>query len=95
MMPRMERMFSQELTKLARPFGDYLRENLYYTLSGFNYLLPFGDLFSEVGARRILFSADYPYSSMTQARSFLEQLPVSLAEREQIACGNAEHLLKL
>lgn len=43
----------------------------------------------------MLFSADYPYASMTQARAFLDQLPVSPADREQIAHGNAERLLKL
>ena len=95
MMPRLERTLPQELTKLARPLGSYLRENLHYTFSGFNFLPPFFDLFLEVGVNRILFSADYPYASMAQARSFLDQLPVSPADREQIAHGNAERLLKL
>jgi uncharacterized protein len=95
MMPRSERMLSQELTKLARPLGAYLHENLHYTFSGFTFLAPFLDLFLEVGVNHILFSADYPYASMTQARSFLDQLPVSPADRDQIAHGNAERLLKL
>jgi len=42
-----------------------------------------------------MFSADYLYSSMAQARTFLEQLSVSPADKEQIAHGNAEHLLHL
>ena len=42
-----------------------------------------------------MFSADYPYASMAQARAFLEQLPVSPADRERIAHGNAERLLGL
>lgn len=95
MMPRVEKMLSQELTKLARPLGAYLRENLHYTFSGFNFLPPFLNLLAEVGVNRILFSADYPYASMTQARSFLDQLPVSPSDREQIAHGNAERLLKV
>jgi predicted TIM-barrel fold metal-dependent hydrolase len=49
----------------------------------------------EVGVNRIMFSADYPYSSMAQARAFLEQLPVSPANKEQIAHGNAERILRL
>jgi predicted TIM-barrel fold metal-dependent hydrolase len=32
---------------------------------------------------------------MVQARTFLEQLPLSPADKEQIAHGNAEHLLRL
>jgi predicted TIM-barrel fold metal-dependent hydrolase len=42
-----------------------------------------------------MFSADYPYGSMTQARAFLDRLPVSVADRERIAHGNAERLLGL
>jgi Amidohydrolase/Cyclic nucleotide-binding domain/Protein of unknown function (DUF1003) len=95
MMPRLELTLPQQLTNLERPIGAYLRENLHYSFSGFNFLPPFLDLFLEVGVNRILFSADYPYASMTQARSFLDQLPVSPADREQIAHGNAERLLKL
>jgi predicted TIM-barrel fold metal-dependent hydrolase len=32
---------------------------------------------------------------MTQARTFLDQVPVSAAGRERIAHGNAERLLRL
>ncbi len=95
MMPRLELTLPQQITTLERPIGAYFRENLHYAFSGFNFLPPFLDLFSEVGVNRILFSADYPFASMTQARSFLDQLPVSLADREQIAHSNAERLLKL
>ncbi len=95
MMPRLELTLPQELTNLERPIGAYLRENLHYSVSGFNFLPPFLDLLLEVGVSRMLFSADYPYASMTQARSFLDHLPVSPADREQIAHGNAERLLKL
>ena len=31
-----------------------------------------------------MFSTDHPYGSMTQARAFLDQLPVSPADRERI-----------
>ena len=42
-----------------------------------------------------MFSADHPYASMTAARAFLEQIPVSAADRERIAHGNAEKLFEL
>jgi predicted TIM-barrel fold metal-dependent hydrolase len=42
-----------------------------------------------------MFSADYPYGSMQAARNFLEQLPISPADKNRIAHGNAEHLLGL
>jgi predicted TIM-barrel fold metal-dependent hydrolase len=42
-----------------------------------------------------MFSADYPFGSMSQAREFLDQLPVSPADKERIAHSNAELLLRL
>ena len=49
----------------------------------------------EIGVSRIMFSADYPYGSMAKARAFLEQIPVSAADRARIAHGNAESLFRL
>jgi predicted TIM-barrel fold metal-dependent hydrolase len=42
-----------------------------------------------------MFSTDYPYGSMAEARTFLDQLPASPADKERIAHGNAERLLGL
>lgn len=83
------------MTKLNRPISSYLRENLHYTFSGFNFTPTFLDLLLQVGVDRIMFSADYPYAAMAQARAFLDQLPVSTADRERIAHGNAERLFGL
>ena len=95
MLSRIDQRLSREQTHLERPTGDYFRENFSYTFGGFNYLPTFLDLLLQVGASRILFSADYPYSSMESARNFLDQLPVSPADKEQIAHGNAERLLRI
>jgi uncharacterized protein len=83
------------MTKLDRPVGSYLRENVHYTFGGFNWAQAFLDLLLQVGAEQIMFSTDHPYASMTQARAFLDRLPVSPADRERIAHGNAERLLRL
>jgi uncharacterized protein len=83
------------MTKLQRPISAYLRENLHYTFSGFNYLPNFLQLYLQVGVDRIMFSADHPYASMQQARGFLDSLPISPADKERIAHSNAEHLLHL
>jgi predicted TIM-barrel fold metal-dependent hydrolase len=95
MLPRLDLGLPPQVTKLDRPIGAYLRENLHYTFSGFNYTPTFLDLLLQVGVDRIMFSADYPYSSMVQARTFLDQLPVSPADKGRIAHGNAEQLLRL
>jgi hypothetical protein len=85
-----------EATKLKRPIISYLKENVHYTFSGMNFPPTYLDLFLELGGvDRIMFSADYPYQSMTWARDFLEQIPASPADKERIAHGNAEKLLRL
>jgi predicted TIM-barrel fold metal-dependent hydrolase len=84
------------VTKLKRPISAYMHENVHYTFSGFNFPPAFLDLLLELGGiERIMFSADHPYQSMPQARAFLDQIPVSTADKERIAHGNAEKLLKL
>jgi hypothetical protein len=95
MLPRLDRGLPPQMTKLDRPISTYLRENVHYTFSGLNYTATFLDLLLEVGVDRIMFSADYPYSSMMEARTFLDQLPVSPADKQRIAHGNAERLLRL
>jgi predicted TIM-barrel fold metal-dependent hydrolase len=83
------------LTGLRRPISAYLQSHLYYTFSGFNFVPNFLQLLLQVGIDRIMFSADHPYASMKDARSFLDQLPVSTVDRERIAHGNAERLFGL
>ena len=95
MLQRFDRTLPTQVTNLQRPISGYLRENVHYTFSGFNYLPTFLDLLLQVGVERIMFSADYPYSAMAPARAFLEGLPLSPADRERIAHGNAERLLRL
>lgn len=95
MLPRLNRNLSPQVTKLARPIGDYLRQNIHYSFGGFNFTTTFLNLLLEVGVERIMFSVDYPYGSMQEAQSFLSHIPVSQADRERIAHGNAEALFKL
>ena len=48
---------------------------------------------SVLGAERILYSVDFPLVPHDGARAFLENAPISAADREKIAHGNAEKLL--
>ncbi len=92
---RMNETMPRELTKLERPIEAYLRQNIHYTTSGYNFPAPFLNLLLEVGVERIMFSADDPYQSMEKSVAFLQHAPVSEADRERIAHGNAEKLLRL
>src|SRR5450759_3200044 len=60
MLQRMDRTLSQQMTKLARPVSDYLRQNVHYTFGGFNFTPTFLNLLLEIGVERIMFSVDYP-----------------------------------
>ncbi|HXY56389.1 MAG TPA: amidohydrolase family protein, partial [Nitrososphaerales archaeon] len=95
MLQRLDHNLPMGMTRLHRPFSSYLRENVHYTFSGFNFLPPFLNLLMEVGVDRIMFSTDYPYASMAEGRAFLDQIPVSPSDREKIAYKNAGMLLEL
>lgn len=95
LLPRIERNLPQRVTGLARPVRAYLRENSFYTFGGWNWMSMFEAVRRLVGPDRILFSTDYPFGSMEEAHSFLGHIEVSGEERELIAHGNAERLLKI
>lgn len=46
-------------------------------------------------AARLLFSVDYPFSDNAEGTRFLDSVPLSPADREKLAHGNAEELLRL
>ena len=53
MLPRLNKRMPVEMTKLARPLGAYLRENVHYTIAGFNFPATFLDLLLEIGVERL------------------------------------------
>ena len=76
-------------------FADVFRERFWITTSG-NFSEP-ALLCSlmELGAERILFSVDYPFNSNAAGVDFLKRAPLSPADRDRIAGGNAERLFRL
>jgi uncharacterized protein len=92
MLSGIDQQLSREVTYLEKPAGDYFRENFYYTFGGLNSVPAFLNLLLQVGVDRIMFSADYPFTSLEATRNFLDQIPVSPADKERIAHGNAERL---
>jgi predicted TIM-barrel fold metal-dependent hydrolase len=95
MLARASRQLAPAVTGLRRSVSDYVRDNVSITTSGFFATPPFLTALLELGADRILFSVDYPYSSNREGRAFLDRMPVSPADREKIAHGNAERLLRV
>jgi uncharacterized protein len=80
---------------LRRSVRQTLLDQVWITTSGFFTMVPFLAALMTFGADRIMFSVDYPFASNARARAFLDALPVSPADREKIAHGNADRLMNL
>ncbi|MGH7090028.1 MAG: amidohydrolase family protein, partial [Stellaceae bacterium] len=74
---------------------DYIRDNLYVTTSGNWYEPAFVCTLLAMGADRILWAIDWPYEANTTGMEFFNKLSLNDLDREKIAHGNAERLLKL
>jgi predicted TIM-barrel fold metal-dependent hydrolase len=89
--------FNKPWMKLNRPPiakkpSDYLRENVWYTVSG-NWLdSALLATIHEVGANRIMFASDYPWEQIEDGAAFIEAALIDQATRELICHGNAERL---
>jgi predicted TIM-barrel fold metal-dependent hydrolase len=92
---RADDFLAQSTKHLQRRIPEYFHEHFYITTSGCFSLPPFLCALQVVGADRILFSVDYPFSPNALGRAFLDALPVSPEEMAKITHGNAERLLKL
>lgn len=80
---------------LQHSVADYFQTNVHITTSGLFTAPPLYLALEVIGADRILFSVDYPFSSTEQGRAFLDKLSLSPIDFEKITHGNAERLLKL
>jgi 5-carboxyvanillate decarboxylase len=81
--------------KIKQSPSHYLKNNFYITTSGMNSLPAFNNAYAELGADRIMFSADYPYEKSDESAAFIEKIPVNDAGKNKILHGNAEELFKL
>ncbi|MGH9691236.1 MAG: amidohydrolase family protein [Candidatus Acidiferrales bacterium] len=92
---RAEDVFARGAKHLQRRITEYFQEHFHITTSGYFTLPPYLCALQVVGADRILFSVDYPFSANATGREFLNILPASKEDLEKIAHRNAERLLKL
>jgi predicted TIM-barrel fold metal-dependent hydrolase len=92
---RAESVLSNNPNRLQRTISEYFRSHFYVTTSGYFTLPPFLCALMVVGADRLLFSVDYPFSANTKGVDFLKSLPISEDDREKIAFQNAARLLKI
>lgn len=80
---------------LQRSVSEYFTENFYLTTSAYFTYPPLLCALAVIGADRIIFSVDYPFSGNAPGRAFLDSAPISPADREKITHGNVERLLRI
>jgi len=83
--------------KLRQSVAEYFKSNIHITTSGYFTLPPFRCALEVVGIERLMFSVDYPFSSNTKGRKFLDEAArlLEAEDLEKLAHGNAERVLGL
>jgi uncharacterized protein len=95
MLARIQSVITPVARHLRHPVPEYFLRNFYITTSGFFTDPPLLLTLQIMGADRIIFSVDYPYSTNRQGRVFLDNAAISPADKEKISHLNVERLLKL
>jgi len=82
------------VSKLQKPFIDYVRNNLYLTASGMFSTDYLQRAIDAVGPDRILFSTDYPYQYRPggDAKRFVNDLALNTTDKAKFAYQNWEKL---
>ena len=91
---RLDQALPQKATHLEKTITETYRQHVYVTPSG---ILDYPQLkfcMDVLGVDRILHSVDFPFIENQGAKEFIENAPISDADKEKIAHGNAEQLLK-
>jgi predicted TIM-barrel fold metal-dependent hydrolase len=83
------------VTGLSKSVSEYFLDHFVVTTSGYFTQPPFQCAMHVLGADRLLYSVDYPYRSNLAGAEFLWGMKVSPSDREKIAHGNAERILRL
>lgn len=80
--------------KAKLPMSQYLRENFYVTTSGNFRTQALTNVILEVGTDHVLYSVDYPYEDVIEAKEWFEHAAISEYDRAKIARTNAQKLFR-
>ncbi len=92
---RADSVLARSGRKLQRGCAETFHEHFHITTSGYFTIPPLLCALEVVGADRILFSVDYPFSSTEAGGRFLDSLPLSPEDLRKISHGNAERLMRI
>ncbi len=92
---RLDSSLQQNKTGLQRTITETFTQHVYVTPSGMLNLPHLQFTHQVMGSDRLIYAVDYPYLTNHGARAFLETAPISQADKEKFAHGNAERLFRL
>jgi predicted TIM-barrel fold metal-dependent hydrolase len=95
MLARIDDTLTPMAKQLQQPVSEYFLHHFHITTSGFFTDPPLLLAMQVMGADRIMFSVDYPFSTNEQGRAFLDHASLSPADKEKISHLNVERLLSL
>lgn len=79
--------------KMQKDVSQYIIDNIAVTISGMYSREPVDCSIAALGRSRVMFSADYPFESVHEAGSFMDNVEMAGDLREDIAWRNASRLL--
>jgi predicted TIM-barrel fold metal-dependent hydrolase len=95
MMARADQVFRHDTGHLSRPISRAILDQVWITTSGIFDQPPFLAALQTFGIDRIMFSVDYPFEENAAGRKFLNEVSLAPADKEKLAHGTADAVLKL
>jgi predicted TIM-barrel fold metal-dependent hydrolase len=88
-------VFQHDIEHLKRKVSQTILDQVWITTSGIFDQPPFIAALQTFGIDRIMFSIDYPFAPNAAGRKFLNNAALAPADKEKLAHGTADALLKL
>ena len=80
---------------LAKKPSDYLRENVWVTMSGMQWVPAIRFCQEVFGFDRVLYAMDYPYQFVPEEIKVTDELPISDEQRRMLYETNVTRLFRL
>lgn len=94
-LPRLDQMFKPEVTGLSDTITNIYKKHVWISPSGVYDTDTLQFCVNKLGIDQLVFSSDWPYVPMTDARSFIDNSPLSDIHKEKFCHLTAEKLLHI
>ena len=83
------------MPKLRLTPTETFKRNFHITTSGQENLLALRFCVDTLGVEKVMWAIDYPYQPMAESVAFMDNAPLSEADRALVFAGNAERVFKI